>query len=443
MGLSSSQARLLSLTGRQHDIEYKAQKLEAQKLQMANESTQVYTEYEDALNSQKIQYKTIGADGTATYIDATAANLTTYNPVSNPDKQRFIKNSDGEMIVSGDVKTAYDSCGSSVEAFLLKLGYSFMNSNISNISATKATIQSSNAYTDNTCDANRVVGITISERDTLGNQLKSIRASLVSSENEIKAKAQTVTDPTEKATLTTLANNIAKFIVNLDIDTNWITVDTEHAEDQDLLKLLCTGTAGTMSGSMLASEAPSYGVDLNFLKTTGGNVNLPTILTALANYSTQYNTNAEKNSDSAGGVYYTNIYNEIVKSGGCVSISDANMNSSKWLQSQVDGANIFLYACNSTAGNSGIGSSGAGVYTDTVEISVATDTSLQEVSDDREFKKAEAKYESSMAKIDAKDKKFDTDIATLDTERSAIKTEIDTLKTVAKDNIDRTFKLFS
>ena len=38
MGLSSSQARLLSLTGRMHQIEYGAQKLEAQKLQLANET---------------------------------------------------------------------------------------------------------------------------------------------------------------------------------------------------------------------------------------------------------------------------------------------------------------------------------------------------------------------------------------------------------------------
>jgi len=42
MGLASSQARLLNLTARMHDIEYKAQNLEAQKLQMANESRQVY-----------------------------------------------------------------------------------------------------------------------------------------------------------------------------------------------------------------------------------------------------------------------------------------------------------------------------------------------------------------------------------------------------------------
>ena len=43
----------------------------------------------------------------------------------------------------------------------------------------------------------------------------------------------------------------------------------------------------------------------------------------------------------------------------------------------------------------------------------------------------------------AYDKKFDTDIAALETERNAIKTEMDTLKSIAKDNVDRPFKLFS
>ena len=61
MGLAASQARLLNLTSRMHDIEYKAQKLEAQKLQMANESTQVYLEYENALNLTKLQLKQIAA----------------------------------------------------------------------------------------------------------------------------------------------------------------------------------------------------------------------------------------------------------------------------------------------------------------------------------------------------------------------------------------------
>ena len=77
------------------------------------------------------------------------------------------------------------------------------------------------------------------------------------------------------------------------------------------------------------------------------------------------------------------------------------------------------------------------------EVNVAVDPALQQVSDETDLKKAEAKYEADMAKINAKDKKFDTDIAALEQERNAIKTEIDTLKTVAKDNVERTFKLFS
>ena len=75
MGMSSSQARLLNLTARMHQIEYKAAKLEAQKLQMANESRRVYENYLNALDARKIQYKFIKADGALDYKDATLASL--------------------------------------------------------------------------------------------------------------------------------------------------------------------------------------------------------------------------------------------------------------------------------------------------------------------------------------------------------------------------------
>ena len=42
-----------------------------------------------------------------------------------------------------------------------------------------------------------------------------------------------------------------------------------------------------------------------------------------------------------------------------------------------------------------------------------------------------------------KDSKYDSDLAAIDSERNAIKQEIETLKTVAKDNVERTFKLFT
>jgi TRAP-type mannitol/chloroaromatic compound transport system substrate-binding protein len=78
-----------------------------------------------------------------------------------------------------------------------------------------------------------------------------------------------------------------------------------------------------------------------------------------------------------------------------------------------------------------------------IDTSVSVETSLQEVSDEVGLKKAEAEYEADMKKIDRKDARYDTEIAKLETERTAVVDEMDTLKTVAKDNVERTFKLFS
>ena len=242
MGLSSSQARLLNLTGRMHDIEYKAQNLEAQKLEMANESTAVYQDYEDALNKQKIQLKSVGSDGTAVYKDVTGNSL-------------------GQ---SG-------------------AGYAF---------------------------------------------------EVVSGTNSGKVYQ----------TLTSAATN-----------------------------------AGT-----------------SLTDTTNGGT-----------------TEAVTNLIEAGFVVLVKL--PMQSNGTYPAIGDG-------------GTDIATVKSS---------------YVGATEANVATDTNLQETSDETLLKKAEAKYEASMAKIDAKDKKFDTDIASLDNERTAIKTEIDTLKTVAKDNVDRTFKLFS
>lgn len=75
MGLAASQARLLTLTARQHTIEYNAQKLEAEKLQLANDSDEVYNTYLEALDATKIQYKVVASDGSTSYEDATFSKL--------------------------------------------------------------------------------------------------------------------------------------------------------------------------------------------------------------------------------------------------------------------------------------------------------------------------------------------------------------------------------
>lgn len=245
MGLSASQARLLNLTARMHDIEYKAQNLEAQKLQMANESQQVYSEYETALNKTKIQQKDISQSGATFFKNITAQTL---------------KN-DG--------------------------GYSFE-----------------------------------------------------------------------------VAVGTSKGKVYKDMATAVTELKTSGSVSQD----------GTFTG-----------------------------------------TNEQ----------VTNFINE-----GYIVLVKVLDKDNKQVKNFTDGD--FLEDIQKVEATSG-----------TYEVNVATDTGLQEVTDEVDLKKAEAKYESDMRKINSKDAKFDTDLAALESERNAIKTEMDTLKSVAKDNVDRTYKLFS
>ena len=235
MGLSSSQARLLNLTARMHQIEYKAAKLEAMKLQMANESKRVYEDYLDALDKTKIQVKTLTTEGSVTYVD-----LTSYEDFTDAGYALVINNTvcEDEAAVIAQVKAIYkDENGQDLD-------------------------------------------ITNAIQDT--------------------SKFETV-------------------ITNL-INSGDVTIVTKK--------------------------------------------------------------------DGAFPTYGTNDFADC-------------------------------------------------------ETSVATNTGLQEVTDEINLKKAEAKYEADMKRIDMKDRKYDTDLAAFDAERNAIKQEMETLKTVARDNVERTFKLFS
>ena len=132
MGLSSSQARLLHLTARMHQIEYKAAKLEAQKLQMANQSRRVYQEYQEALEATKIQYKSMNEDASITFRDATMDILQNgcvpgYKGESSK-KQYFLQNMDGAIMITPEVAKHYgleDSSaiqGMSLDTYLQSLG---------------------------------------------------------------------------------------------------------------------------------------------------------------------------------------------------------------------------------------------------------------------------------------------------------------------------------
>ena len=140
--------------------------------------------------------------------------------------------------------------------------------------------------------------------------------------------------------------------------------------------------------------------------------------------------------DQAIKDYYGNLWDLIEDNGGnVVEMDSAFEDNYKWLTNVLANGDYYLSKWAPEAGDDG-----EGAWTD---VSVSTDTILQEVADEKELKKAEAIYEAENTKINRKDAQYDTLLSQTETERNAIKTEIDSLKQVRNDNIDKAFKLFS
>ena len=119
MGMSASQARLLSLTARLSDLELQAQSISNAKIRLSDMSAAAAKTYSDALNKETMKvYSGLQSNGVSSYIDATAKNLTTYGMISTTDKQRFIKDSSNKVLVTKAVGDAYDSANGNSNAFL-------------------------------------------------------------------------------------------------------------------------------------------------------------------------------------------------------------------------------------------------------------------------------------------------------------------------------------
>ena len=106
MGMSASQARLLSITSRMNDIELRSQQISNTKIRLADESEQVANEYTAALNKTKLTY-TDYSSGQAQQVDLTPKNLSQfgYKLINRETNEVFSGNVDAatmyEMIESG------------------------------------------------------------------------------------------------------------------------------------------------------------------------------------------------------------------------------------------------------------------------------------------------------------------------------------------------------
>jgi len=117
MGMSASQARLLSLTSRMHDLEYQAQALQYSKLDLADLKNDAYDEYEAALDSTKFQMTMVTADGKE-YQDITYQNLVMSNAGAVHSLYALTNASTGQILLPEQIASKINPMPNNVDDFL-------------------------------------------------------------------------------------------------------------------------------------------------------------------------------------------------------------------------------------------------------------------------------------------------------------------------------------
>ena len=547
MGMASSQARLLTLTARMHQIEYKAAKLEAMKLQMANESRQVYEEYLNAIDTTKLEYKQLSTDGSIEYKPLTANDIYSFNL----DKQYALKTLDGKMLIPASLHEAFtssDSLGGFISDLGLPVDYTtgrtsdfyftdeeyprkhaewenvepdiddYFDSESHQTLADAFETAGSSCYTaavngsvgcyahvlahildytsdtgfgNNGCNEDYYSSSANSHTTTTGRSFSLTSGDITGAgmddhggiNDVIMSKISEVLNTGERAqkldtdadfSATDLTTEFQKLSSMYNTDGSTKTLK-QWAKD---LYYLChnyssvpgatnNAVANTiitfqehLTGSLGAFDFDRYRNDYNNWRAAEPSEREVEIIALQDKDQSKWYANLwnEMNNSTIGeitqrqydytsktGVHNTGYGMREVEKGDVtvttsffntpetekyIVIPDEFLNDPQWLTNIVNDAFAIIETFIPRENQM-------------IDTSVAVETEFREVPDEIAIKKAEAKYEADMKRIDLKDRRYDTDLAAIEAERNAIKQEMETLKTVTKDNVERTFKLFS
>ena len=382
MGMAASQARLVCITARIHDVEYQAQSIQNAKVQLATQEDAVYQEFLNAQNATTLTINTIDGAGNKSLLTANFNNLCSRNRLISADGNEYAIRlaGSGKYIVENEVAENYKNFD---DAYAFA-AYMIDPQNAKDLMdfANGRTIQ------DNIRDA---------EEKYYNDKIQN------SNENEYK----TIKSLREK--LESFVNNSYKGQIETIDDIPDFVADEDKEECQKTLDAYREALYKQGAAEIYAlaiddpTEVTAKDVDMNLFN------------------------------------YYVNLFNKI-KDVGCVSIDDFNgalgvgdaANNSDWLQAMIQSGQFYIEATKN-------GKTDATNPDCDISLSYTTTTTIDKTA----YAKAEAKYEHDLKKIDQKDKQFDLDLSKLETERNALTTEYDSVKKVIQDNIDRTFGIFS
>lgn len=116
MGMSASQARFLELTARKSNVEYQAQRINFERLQLAEKQSEVSRKYNEAISNQKLVFSYNTGEGISK-VDITYKNYKNYmnqqlDGIKTTQQKMFLVSSSGNKIITAneeDMKTIIDN----------------------------------------------------------------------------------------------------------------------------------------------------------------------------------------------------------------------------------------------------------------------------------------------------------------------------------------------
>ncbi|MCQ2739704.1 MAG: hypothetical protein MJ237_05695 [bacterium] len=398
MGMAASQSRLLSLTSRMHDIELRSQRVMADKLALATQEDEVYQKYCDAMDAKKIQVAYMD-DGHRQFMDANFTSLCTYNDMMC--KQYIIQNSrNGNIIVSQETFDAYDIYKNDKYSFAwAMLGFENFGDQIAG-----AATNAGDCIGINNSNLNDYVG----PFDGDGNDLYMSGIEQIIFDNYASDKLRDL---------------------YADLD-NYSSDPLLHKEKLAEFRDALYKELGSKIYKLMSYDQDMIGIDLSYPD--------PTVLDEYLNgdHPNWVQADCDQTFDSSEFNYYVRLWEAIDQAGGCEVMDPEfqgnNEEGTMWFSNMLQAAQINLMEYKDDKGWENL----------TLATSIG-DNYLKEASLDNLIKKAEAEYEHEMKIINRKDEKYDNELKKLETEEEALKTERDTLKSTIKDNIEKTFNLFS
>ncbi|MBQ3819736.1 hypothetical protein II810_04740 [bacterium] len=405
MGMSASQARLLSITARLSNNEHTAENLSFEKQRLADRSEQITNEYNEALNATKLTVLT-GFNGSEANYEDISYKLMTGTQMAQSTRQYIVTYTRNRVLVTEDIANAFLKSKGNFNAFLSALnggnGYSISD----------VTVKSTDI------DVDVVKNTEAKIHEAWDKYFESVGINYGDDEHD-------------------------------NINYNWVNTLDSNGKAEGVGFGYVTYTNGSTT------------VPINYEGTTAESRDLFDYAMAITEsfYRSDFDTSQYKmanNSDNISDIsYYRNLFNRIQQRGMFTYTDNANkakanpdnfiyngdtVGTGKIAKNPIEDNATFeaalrdgtlrleYYNVSEKAFNS---------------ITVSEDNCIQEFEDERAISRAEVKYTQDMTALEKLDKKYDLNLKKLDTEHNALQTEYDSMKTIIDKNIESSFKTFS